>query len=51
MRISNMLRRSLAFNLRLLAFVALGPNPDPAYSERGAFAAIAETPALIDQRG
>ena len=48
---AHMLRRSLDFNQRLLACVALGPNPDPAYSERGAFAAIAETPALIDQRG
>ncbi|MDZ4858824.1 MAG: flagellar export chaperone FlgN [Candidatus Hydrogenedentes bacterium] len=48
---AHMLRRSLDLNQRLLACVALGPNPDPAYSERGIFSAIAETPARIDQKG
>lgn len=48
---ARMLRRSLDLNQKLLACVALGPNQDAAYSERGAFSMFVEPASRIDQRG
>ncbi|NUM53748.1 MAG: flagellar protein FlgN [Candidatus Hydrogenedentes bacterium] len=45
------IRRSLDFNQRLLACIAIAPSLQPAYGERGAATAVTGEPALIDQRG
>lgn len=45
------LRRSLDFNQRLLACIALGPQPQSVYSDGSDRYATAGRPALIDQRG
>ena len=45
------IRRSLDFNQRLLACIATGPNPQPAYGARGMVPGLSGGPAVIDQRG
>lgn len=45
------IRRSLDFNQRLLACIALGPQHHAAYGERGPATAVTGDPAMIDQRG
>lgn len=45
------IRRSMDFGQRLLACIATAPNPQPAYSDRGAPPGLASDPAVIDQRG
>lgn len=44
------IRRSLDFNQRMLACIAMAPSTEPSYDERGISAGVAE-PAMIDQRG
>lgn len=48
---SRTIRRSMDFGQRLLACIATTPNPQPAYSDRGAPPGLAGGPAVIDQRG
>ena len=44
------IRRSLDFNQRMLACIAMAPGTDPSYDERGITSGTAK-PAMIDQRG